>query len=154
MCHPINPKSPTYSKKVVSWSCVGESLLRMVDLFPTLTVSRCKSLLRLGKCRRAKVMADVETEFAAYEKDVLSTLSMPTKPSLAYWQNKCDSMPTLSSAALDINCVPMTEVSVERLFSHLNFIFTKRRNRTSGGIIEDVLFLRLNKKYQEKETSD
>lgn len=101
---------------------------------------------------RAKVLAELEKEFAAYEEDVLSSPSMPTKPSLGYWQTKCDSMPILSSAALDINCVPMTEVSVERLFSHLNFIFTERRNRTKGDIIEDILFLRLNKKYQE--TSD
>lgn len=51
----------------------------------------------------------------------------------------------LASVALDIICSPVTEVTAERLFSHLNFVYSKHRSSLKSDIIEEVLFCQWNK---------
>lgn len=67
---------------------------------------------------------------------------------LQFWKDLCLKYPVLSAAALDIICSPMTEVTVERLFSHMSFILSPLRNRLTGEILEAILFLRLNNKFE------
>jgi hypothetical protein len=55
----------------------------------------------------------------------------------------------LAVIALDIICVPVTEVTAERLFSHLNFVFNKHRSSLKSGIVEDILFCRWNSERLE-----
>jgi predicted component of viral defense system (DUF524 family) len=43
----------------------------------------------------------------------------------------------------------MTEVTVERMFSHLNFILDERRSCLKGEILDDILFLRMNSKFMD-----
>lgn len=66
-----------------------------------------------------------------------------------YWVNAFQEFPCIASVAFEIISVPVTEVSVERVFSHLNYIMNKHRTRLDEGLLEDILFLRLNKKFKE-----
>lgn len=63
-----------------------------------------------------------------------------------YWKAQRFSSPLLSNIALTVLSIPVTEVDVERLFSHLTFIHSKLRNCLSDKLISDVLFLRMSSK--------
>ena len=69
------------------------------------------------------------------------------KSSVEYWLSKSKELPLLSSIALDVMAIPGTEVSVERLFSHLKIVFTDKRSRMDKTLLESILLLRLNKKF-------
>lgn len=79
-----------------------------------------------------------------FEKRTIGKLDVTT-----FWREQAQSpaapLSKLASVALDIICVPVTEVTAERLFSHLNFTFNKHRSSLKSEIIEDVLFCRWNK---------
>lgn len=61
----------------------------------------------------------LQKELNAYEKlDRLKT----SESIMKFWINRSGTFPLLSSAAIQIISAPVTEVSVERLFSNLNFI--------------------------------
>lgn len=84
-------------------------------------------------------------EIHSYEKMKWNTKM--TQTCVEFWKSKKGELPLLSSLALDIMAVPPTEVSVERLFSHLKIVLTERRNRLSSNLVEAILFLRLNKRF-------
>lgn len=56
--------------------------------------------------------------------------------------------PVLKEIALAIISAPVTEVSVERLFSHLTFILNRYRSTLKADLLADIMFLRLNKKFE------
>ena len=87
-------------------------------------------------------------EIHSYEK--MKWNPKMTQTCVDFWKSKVGELPLLSSLALDVMAVPPTEVSVERLFSHLKIILTERRNRLSSKLVEAILFLRLNKKFEYK----
>lgn len=68
------------------------------------------------------------------------------QPSLAF-RLSTQNFPILKDIALDIISVPVTEVTVERLFSHLDFVVDEHCSTMAGSIVEDIMFLRLNKKF-------
>lgn len=88
----------------------------------------------------------IEAELAAFE--AAPRLS-PDVQILDFWKNG-KSFPVLRNIAFDILSVPMTEVSVERLFSHLNFIMNPHRSTLSCDVVEDILFLRMNNQFEGK----
>lgn len=97
---------------------------------------------------RTEIMTKLDEDFKQYEEEILMAEISDARPdSLRYWKSKVSKFPILAAAALDIVCSPMTEVSVERLFSHLSFILSPLRNRLKGEILDDILFLRLNNKF-------
>jgi hypothetical protein len=65
---------------------------------------------------------------------------------IEYWK-LLEDLPILREIVLNILAAPVTEVSVERMFSHLNFILNPRRNRLKNDILEDIMFLRLNDRF-------
>jgi hypothetical protein len=67
--------------------------------------------------------------------------------SVTWWKEKAEMFPILSPIALDIISVPVTEVTVERLFSHLKTIVSKHRSTLKDNLTEDILFLRMNEKF-------
>jgi hAT family C-terminal dimerisation region len=81
----------------------------------------------------------------AYEKLRWDPKSKQT--CVEFWLSKTQELPLLSSIALDVMAVPGTEVSVERLFSHLKIVFTDKRSRMDPTLLESILLLRLNKKF-------
>lgn len=86
----------------------------------------------------------IESELNAY--DLLPRLP-PGEQIMELWK-ETKAFPVLKEIALDIISVPMTEVSVERLFSHLNFILNQHRSTLNGNLIEDILFLRMNNTFE------
>ena len=44
-----------------------------------------------------------------------------------------------------VSAIPTTQVTVERLFSHLRLIMRENRGRMKGELAESILFLRTNK---------
>jgi hAT family C-terminal dimerisation region len=87
------------------------------------------------------------------DKEITMFENFPTpknRPrSIAWWKDNMDLFPNLAPTALDIISAPATEVTVERLFSHLKFILNKHRTQMKNDLINDVLFLRMNERFEE-----
>lgn len=64
---------------------------------------------------------------------------------LEYWENIKDEHPELYQIAMVIFSVPPTEVQIERDFSVLDFIFTKRRGNLCEDRLEEIFLIHLNK---------
>lgn len=125
-------------------------------------------LKTLGKGKRKlKIVGSVETSgnpFQGSAKQLEDEIRDYTKAdvpkkkmnTITWWIENEEKYPLLSTIALDIISAPLTEVSVERLFSHLNFILTKHRSTLKGTLLDDILFLRLNQIFaagdKKKET--
>lgn len=60
------------------------------------------------------------------------------------WQSDKFNFPILYELAMTVMAVAPTEVSVERNFSALDFILTKRRNRLTDENLQMILFIKLN----------
>ena len=88
-------------------------------------------------------MKNLEKEFEEFQLLPRERMNVQVKE---YWIAQMQ-FPMLKSVVFDIISAPMTEVSVERLFSHLNFILNKHRSSLQGEILDDILFTRMNKKF-------
>lgn len=88
---------------------------------------------------------DLEKEIESYEK-MMPPAQRPTNLIL-WWKEKSENFPTLAPIALDIISAPVTEVSVERLFSHLKIIMNRHRSLMKADLTNDILFLRMNEKF-------
>lgn len=77
--------------------------------------------------------------------DSLSRVPINTQI-MEFWKDQ-KQLPVLKEIVLDIISVPVTEVSVERMFSHLNFILNAHRSTLRADLLEDILFLRMNNKF-------
>lgn len=73
---------------------------------------------------------------------------------MEFWKNHKSAFPLLSKIALMILTIPVTEVDVERLFSHLSFIHSKLRNCLTSEMISNILFLRLSSKQTFENMSE
>jgi len=51
----------------------------------------------------------------------------------------------IKPVAIAVSCLPTTQVSVERLFSHLKLVLRENRSRMAVDLLEAILFLRTNK---------
>lgn len=94
------------------------------------------------------------------EQLIIQFKSVPTEQRMKsfydFWEKKKSSMPELYKLAIIANAVPMTQVSVERLFSGLSFIFSKLRGNLSPSLLDDVMIIRTNglfKKPKAKKSS-
>lgn len=77
--------------------------------------------------------------FAKIDRKLHTTKIFP------YWNSIKSVYPDLYEVAKIVLAVPPTEVSVERNFSHLDFILNKRRNNLTDETLETILLLRLNR---------
>ena len=66
---------------------------------------------------------------------------------LKYWNNQKCVHPYLFQLSEVVMAVPATQVSVERTFSQLKYVLLDQRCSMSSGILEDVMFIRCNKKF-------
>lgn len=69
---------------------------------------------------------------------------------LKYWDQKKITHPELSELASMALAVPVTQVSVERLFSSLKFMLDPLRMRLTGSFVDDLLIIRNNTLMMEK----
>lgn len=92
----------------------------------------------------------LDDHFRAYENFGFDKKTIRTLDVVAFWREQAQSpaapLYNLAPVALDIICAPATEVTAERLFSHLNFIYNKHRSSLKGEIVEEILFCRWNSK--------
>lgn len=93
-------------------------------------------------------IAGTHTRTDALEKelDLYEKFGVPSSRGdvLKWWCNHREDFPLMSPIAIDIISGPVTEVTIERLFSHLKIILNKYRSSLGGDLINDVLFLRMN----------
>lgn len=92
------------------------------------------------------ILEDVITKFIQFDveskakkRDVLSSHPMD------YWEANKAKKPELYEIAKIVFAVASTEVSVERNFSALTFILNKYRCSLTDEMLEEILFIRLNK---------
>lgn len=67
------------------------------------------------------------------------------KKVLEFWQEQKFVFPEIYLLSTIINAVPPTQVTTERCFSALNFIFDEKRTELSLVLLEQILLIRLNK---------
>ncbi|XP_043477520.1 zinc finger BED domain-containing protein 4-like [Leptopilina heterotoma] len=67
---------------------------------------------------------------------------------LLFWETRKSIQPELYELAVIVHAVPMTEVSVERLFSGMKFVFSDFRANLHPDILDDILLLRSNENFQ------
>lgn len=65
-----------------------------------------------------------------------------------WWWQRHDLSELFKESAAVILSVPVTQVSVERLFSGLHFILSDARGRLSQDSVDNLLFLRVNEKFE------
>lgn len=61
---------------------------------------------------------------------------------ITWWENKKFHMPELYQLAMIIHAMPITQVSVERLFSSMKYIFSDLRGNLSPELLDDILVIR------------
>lgn len=91
---------------------------------------------------------DIETIIDTYQPD-----SIPlTSSILSYWEDMKEKERQLYDIASVVFSVPPTEVKIERDFSHLDCVFTKRRGNLCHNRLEDIFVIHLNKDLFEVVT--
>lgn len=83
---------------------------------------------------------DIEMEIELFQPSSEQVSSV-----VEYWENLKEEQNVLYEVAMVIFSVPPTEVQIERDFSALDFIFTKRRGNMSENRLEDIFLIHLNK---------
>lgn len=76
--------------------------------------------------------------------------SPPDENVFSYWVERKSQNKELYELSTITNSVPITQVSVERAFSSLAFIFTALRNSLAPETLENLLLIRLNKDIFDK----
>lgn len=83
---------------------------------------------------------DIETVIDIFQPDPIPL----TSSILGYWENMKEEHRELYRIASVVFSVPPTEVQIERDFSHLDCVFTKRRGNLCQSRLEDIFIIHLN----------
>lgn len=87
-----------------------------------------------------------EKKKAFYEIDNFSPRPLSIdKPLFEFWEAKKINYPYLYILAKTVQCVPATQVSVERAFSALKLVLSDLRSNLSAENLEKIMFVKLNK---------
>ena len=85
--------------------------------------------------------SDIEIELTKYE----THYQINCDDILSFWKNQSTSMPILTSLAFDLLCVPISNGTIERIFSVAGYCCDGRSNRLSGQNLERKVCLMKNK---------
>lgn len=91
-----------------------------------------------------QMLQQLDIELSDY--DAMRTEDKKQADWLVYWKQQ-QNLPLMQKIVPIIITVPATEVSVERLFSHLNFILNKLRSSLKGSLLNSILKVRTNKVF-------
>jgi len=69
---------------------------------------------------------------------------------VGWWEGRNLTHPELYILACVVLALPMTQISVERLFSFLKTSVTDRRARLSDVSVDNVMFVGCNQKYMKQ----
>lgn len=67
---------------------------------------------------------------------------------LDYWKKQKKEKPEMYKLSQVLMAVPATQVSVERLFSNLAFIYNPLRSRLSENVLESIILIRSNQNFK------
>lgn len=122
--------------------CGGSQDTPMLDTSPSSTDEDEfeKELDKMERSRRLSVVASLQTDV---DDDITTMLAMgrvKTSPFVA-----AEAYPNgLKPAAMTLTAMPVSQVSVERLFSGLKFLLSDQRASMKADLVEALLFLRTN----------
>lgn len=88
---------------------------------------------------QGEITTNIKQSFNAFLDEPLLKSSEDV---LHYWEKSKNKFPLLYKLSKVVLAAPMTQVSVERLFSSLKFMVSNYRTSMKDNIIEDLLFLR------------
>lgn len=85
-----------------------------------------------------------------YIENVVKGKRLPYSTSiLDYWKSQKYEKLELYKLSQILMAVPATQVSVERLFSNLSFIYSPLRSKLSENILESIILIRSNHKFNK-----
>ena len=104
-----------------------------------------------------KILISNDKKFKSNEKNVYDILKLlkdyqnesridRNEDILKYWEKKKTDLPEFSEVALLLQSLPVTQVSVERAFSSLHYIYNNLRTSLKPDLLHKILFIRLNNK--------
>lgn len=93
---------------------------------------------------------DIETIINLFQPEAIPLNSSI----LDYWENMKEKERELYRIASVVFSVPPTEVAIERDFSHLDSVFTKRRGNLCHSRLEDIFVIHLNRDLFEAVTQE
>lgn len=117
---------PTSSKKSRSSSEKPGDFAEFIEKL------HCASNVQTPSC------TDLQIEMTRYEKNDRIPIDGNV---LEFWAS---SNSKLAAIAMVVLAIPSTQVTVERLFSSLKYIFSEQRNRLSPLVLESILLIRAN----------
>lgn len=103
--------------------------------------------LLLRRQSRPDIVDEIKQSMNMYLEE---PLLKSTESVLAYWEKSREKFPYLYKLTTVVLAAPMTQVSVERLFSSLKFVVSQYRLSMKDDIIEDLLFIRCNKLFEKQ----
>lgn len=114
-------------------------------------VSKMEMLLRQKEMELQLTAALGEDNIQNKLRDYASLREIPLdKTVFNYWIETKSKHVELYELSTITNSVPITQVSVERSFSALAFIFTALRNSLAADTLQNLLLIRLNKNVFDK----
>lgn len=63
---------------------------------------------------------------------------------LTFWSENKNTNPQLYKLAMIVLAIPMTQVSVERVFSAAEYVFSDLKGGMSSDLLQDILLIRCN----------
>lgn len=89
-------------------------------------------------------------DITPFVENFLKTERIKTDDVVGWWEGRNLTHPELYILACVVLALPMTQISVERLFSFLKTSVTDRRARLSDVSVDNVMFVGCNQKYMKQ----
>lgn len=102
---------------------------------------------------QVKTAVNIDLLLLEFKAEISSqTVRMSSKANiLDYWEEQKFLKPVLYSLAIIVHAVPMTQVSVERLFSSLKFVYSDLRPNLASDLLEETLLIRNNGLFKKNK---
>lgn len=126
-------------------------LLMLKNFHPSNVTSQCKRSIVPVACRYKSTFADMDSlenewenvSFVQWPKECLNdTVSFWAEVNEYTMSSGVKKFPNLSSLALSLLSLPYSNASIERIFSQMNVVHSKLRNRLSVRSVEAILQIR------------
>lgn len=104
-----------------------------------------RNLSRQNEENSPNILDDVHHESIEELLDIFNPNQLNAEESiLNYWDSLKETDPTLHKLAMVVFAIPPTEVSIERDFSKLKYVFSDRRCQIQAERLEDIMPININ----------